>query len=39
MLQYETYSPLHLNKTAQRNLQHCTKLQDEMHNVLHNKIY
>ena len=39
MLQYETYSPLHLNKTAQRNSQHCTKLQDEMHNMLHNKIY
>ena len=30
---------LTINKTAQRNSQHCTKLHNEMHNVLHNKIY
>ena len=39
MLQHEIYSLLLLNKTAQRNSQHCTKLHDEVHNVLHDKIY
>ena len=28
---------LTINKTAQRNSQHCTKLHNEVHNVLHNK--
>ena len=39
MLQYEICSPLCSNKTAQRNSEHCTKLQDEIHNVLRNKVY
>ena len=43
MLQYEVYSPLPSNKTAQQNSQHCTKLHNEVHNevynVLHNKVY
>ena len=39
LLQYEIYYPSHLNKTSQRNLQHCTKLRSEVRNVLHNKIY
>ena len=36
---YEIYYPLPLNKTAQRNSQHCTKLHNEVHNVLRYKIY
>ena len=32
-IQYETYSPLPLNKTAQRNSQQCTKLHNEVLNV------
>ena len=39
MLQYEVYSPLPSNKTAQQNSQHCTKLHNEVYNVLHNKVY
>ena len=29
MLQYAIYSPSPSNKTAQQNLQHCTKLRKE----------
>lgn len=39
ILQYNICSPLHLNKTAQRNLQNCTKPNKKVHNMLHNKIY
>ena len=39
MLQYEIYSLWFSNKTALGNSQHCTKLRNEVHNVLHNKIY
>ena len=44
MLQYEIYSPLSSNKTAQWNSQHCTKLHNKVHNnvghnALHNKVY
>ena len=39
MLQYEVYSPFPSNKTAKQNWQHCTKLDSEVHNVLHNKVY
>ena len=39
LLQYEIYYPLPLNKTAQRNSQHCTKLHNEVQNVLHSKVY
>ena len=39
ILQYKIYSPLPLNKTAQRNSQHCTKLYNKVHNVFHHKIY
>ena len=38
-VKYELYSLLHLSKTAQQNLQHCLKLLNEGHNVLHDKIY
>ena len=38
ILQYDIYSPLPLIKTAQRNLQHCTKLYNKVHNVLHDII-
>ena len=38
ILRYEIYSLLPLNKTVQRNSQHCTKLHNELRNVLHNKI-
>ena len=39
ILQYEIYSPFSLNKTAQRNLQHCTKLHNDVHNELHNELH
>ena len=39
MLQYEIYSPLLSNKTAQRNSQQYTKLYHKVHIVLHNKVY
>ena len=39
MLEYEICSPLPSNKIAQLNLQHCTKLHNELQNLLHNKIY
>ena len=39
MLQYEIYSPLSSNKTAQRNSQHFTMMHNEVRNMLHNKIY
>ena len=39
MLQYEIYSPLSSNKTAQRNLQHWTKLYHEMNNEMHNLLH
>ena len=43
MLNYALYFPLPSNKTAQANSQDCTKLHNrvnnEMQNVLHNKIY
>ena len=39
LLQYEIYYPSPLNRTAQQNSQHCTKQHNEVHNVLHNKIY
>ena len=38
MLQHEICSPLPLNKIAQRISQHCTKLHNEVHKVLQNKI-
>ena len=42
-VQYEIYYPMTLNKTAQQNSQHCTKLHNEVynevHNMLHSKIY
>ena len=38
MLEYEIYSPLPSNKTAQQNSQHCTKFYNKVHNVLYNKI-
>ena len=37
MLHYGIYSPFRSNKTAQRDSQRCTKLHNEVHNVL--KIY
>ena len=39
ILQYEIYSPLPSNKTAQRNSQHCTKLRSEVHNEVHNVLH
>ena len=43
MLQYEVYSALPSNKTAQENSEHCTKLHNEVPNevysVLHNNVY
>ena len=38
LLEYEIYSSLALKETAQQNSQHCTKLQNEVQNVFHNKI-
>ena len=34
MLQYKIYSPLLSDKAAQRNSQHCKKLQSKMHNAI-----
>ena len=39
MLQFEIYSLLPSNKTKQWNLQHRTKLHNEVHHVLHKKSY
>ena len=39
VLQYETYSPVLSNKTEHWNLQHYTKLHNEVCKLLHNKIY
>ena len=42
-LQYVTickiHSSRHLDKTAQRNSQHCIKLHSELHNELHNMVH
>ena len=38
MLQYEIYSPVSSKKPTQQNSEHCTKLRNKVHNVLHNKI-
>ena len=39
ILQYEIYSHVPLNKTAQRNPQHCTKLHSKVHNEVRNVLH
>ena len=39
ILQYKIYSPLPLNKTAQRNSQHCVKVYSKVDNVFRHEIY
>ena len=38
-IESEIYSPLLLIKTAQRSSQHCSRLHNQVRNVLHNKTY